>query len=86
MAGMHWPGCSDSRYLVALRHQGVNDAVRHDPATRWIVGARRLRVVRLHRARSPARGEALSDDPRTMCAGVMRVSAIRPEAGTRPSG
>ena len=28
----------------------------------------------------------LSDDPRTMCAGVMRASAIRPEAGASHAG
>jgi len=43
MVGMHWPGCSDSRYLVAFAgHEDVNDAerLRHDPVMRWIVGGK----------------------------------------------
>src|SRR6266487_6775376 len=43
MVGMHWPGCSGSRYLVALPDtKSVNDAerLRHDPAMRWIVGGK----------------------------------------------
>ena len=41
--------------------------------------------------RLPATGSAIcssvrSDDPRTMCAGVMRASAIRPEAGASRAG
>jgi len=44
MVGTHWPGCSDSRYLVALpdTREDVNDAerLRHDPAMRWIVGGK----------------------------------------------
>src|SRR5215467_10704833 len=41
MVGTHWPGCSGSRYLVAL-YEDVNDGerLRHDPAMRWIVGGK----------------------------------------------
>src|SRR5262249_11796364 len=42
---------------------------------------RREIVTRLGAARFPR-----SDDPRTMCAGVMRASAIRPEAGASRAG
>src|ERR1700752_2661299 len=42
MVDTHWPGCSGSRYLVALPDTRMNDAerLRHDPAMRWIVGGK----------------------------------------------
>src|SRR5262245_58921716 len=68
MVGMHWPGCSDSRYLVALHgYEDVNDAerLRHDPAMRWIVGGKAVWAVRLHRARWAASRRNGSRHPRT---------------------
>ena len=65
MVGMHWPGCSGSRYLVALPDQDVNDAdrLRHDPAMRWIVGGKAAQRSAVRRVRwgasrrNPTHGE-----------------------------